>query len=123
MMDVRDDILDRYQQLTAKLSSNRLITTKKEEHFLVATKIHDLIVANIISGSPFFKGLSQLVTDPNYWIELSINRKHLREIMNENDALDRKTYKIFITACHKALRTEFAKLYEKAEDNGNYSGG
>jgi CRISPR-associated protein Cas8a1/Csx13 len=117
IMDVRDDILDRYQQLTAKLSSNRLITTKKGEHFLVATKIHDLIVANIVTGYPFFKGLFQLVTDPNYWIELSINRKYLEEIMNESDSLNQKTYKIFIIACHKALRTEFAKLYEKAEAN------
>jgi CRISPR-associated protein Cas8a1/Csx13 len=117
VIQVRDDILDRYQQLTAKLSTNRLITTKKKEHFLVATKIHDLIVANIIDDSPFLKGLSQTVTDPNYWIELSINRRCLQEIMNENDSLDRKTYKIFIIACHKALRTEFAKLYDKAEAN------
>jgi CRISPR-associated protein Cas8a1/Csx13 len=94
-----------------------LITTKKGEHFLVATKIHDLIVANIVTGYPFFKGLFQLVTDPNYWIELSINRKYLEEIMNESDSLNQKTYKIFIIACHKALRTEFAKLYEKAEAN------
>ncbi len=66
VVEVRDDILDRYQQLTAKLSTNRVVTTKNEEHFLVATKIHNLIVVNIVVGSPFFKGLSQIVTDPNW---------------------------------------------------------
>ena len=39
--------------------------------------------------------------------------------MNDNESIDLKTYKIFIIACHKALRTEFAKLYAKAEGN-NY---
>jgi CRISPR-associated protein Cas8a1/Csx13 len=117
VMDVQDDILDRYQQLTAKLSASMVISTKKGEHFLVATKIHELIVENIITDNPFFRGLSQIVSDNNYWTELSIQRKHLREIMNENYSLNHKTCKIFIIACHKALRTEFAKLYDKAETN------
>jgi CRISPR-associated protein Cas8a1/Csx13 len=117
VMEVRDTILDRYQQLTDKLYPSRVISTKKGEHFLVPTKIHELMVENIITNSPFFKGLSQIVKDSNHWIELSINRKYLGEIMNENESLDCKTYKIFIVACHKALRTEFAKLYDKAEAN------
>ena len=35
VVEVRDDILDRYQQLTAKLSTNRVIVSKKEEHFMI----------------------------------------------------------------------------------------
>jgi CRISPR-associated protein Cas8a1/Csx13 len=117
VMEVRDDLLDRYQQLTSKLFTNRVVITKKGERFLVATKTHNLIVENIIRGSPFFRGLSQIIIDVNYWTELKIDRNHLSKIMNDNESLDRKTYKIFIVACHKALRTEFAKLYDKAEAN------
>jgi CRISPR-associated protein Cas8a1/Csx13 len=117
VLEVRDDIFDRYQRLTAKLSTNRVATGKKDKHFLVATKIPELIVENIICGSPFFRGLAEIVTDANYWAELSINKSHLKGIMNDNDSIDKKTYKIFIIACHKALRTEFAKLYAKAEGN------
>jgi CRISPR-associated protein Cas8a1/Csx13 len=117
VLEVRDDIFDRYQRLTAKLSTNRVATGKKDKHFLVATKIPELIVENIIRGSPFFRGLSEIVTDVNYWTELSINKPHLKDIMNDNESIDSKTHKIFIIACHKALRTEFAKLYDKAESN------
>lgn len=117
VMEVRDTVLDRYQQLTSKLSTNRVVTGKKDKHFLVATKIPELIVENIIRGSPFFRGLTEIVTDANYWTELSINKSHLKDIMNDNELIDPKTYKIFIIACHKALRTEFAKLYAKAEGN------
>jgi CRISPR-associated protein Cas8a1/Csx13 len=117
VMEVRDTVLDRYQQLTSKLSTNRVVTVKKDKHFLVATKIPELIVENIIRGSPFFRGLSEIVTDANYWTELSINKSHFKDIMNDNESIDLKIYKIFIIACHKALRTEFAKLYAKAEGN------
>lgn len=117
VMEVRDDILDRYQQLTTKLSTSRVVTGKKDKHFLVATKIPELIVENIIRGSPFFRGLTEIVTGANYWTELSINKSHFKDIMNDNESLDLKTYKVFIIACHKALRTEFAKLYTKAEGN------
>jgi CRISPR-associated protein Cas8a1/Csx13 len=115
VMEVRDTVLNRYQQLTSKLSTNRVVRTKKAQHFLVATKLHESIVENIIHGSPFFRGLTQLVKDPNHWTELDVNKKQLKEIMN--DTIDNKTYKVFITACHKAMRTEFAKLYDKAEGN------
>jgi CRISPR-associated protein Cas8a1/Csx13 len=115
VLEVRDDIFDRYQQLTSKLSTNRIVSTQKAQHFLVATKLHESIVENIIHGSPFFRGLTQLVNDPNHWTELGINKNQIKEIMN--DTIDNKTYKVFITACHKAMRTEFAKLYDKAEGN------
>jgi CRISPR-associated protein Cas8a1/Csx13 len=115
VMEVRDTVLDRYQQLTSKFSTNRLVSTKKAQHFLVATKLNESIVENIIRDSPFFRGLTQLVNDTNHWTELGINKKRLKEIMN--DTIDNKTYKVFITACHKAMRTEFAKLYDKAEGN------
>jgi CRISPR-associated protein Cas8a1/Csx13 len=117
VLEVRDDILDRYQRLTSKLSTNRVVTTKKEKHILVATRLHKLVVENIIRGSPFFRGLAEIVTDANYWTEISINKSHLKDIMNDNESIDSKTHKIFIIACHKALRTEFAKLYDKAEAN------
>jgi CRISPR-associated protein Cas8a1/Csx13 len=115
VMEVRDDILDRYQQLASKFSTNRVVSTKKAKHFLVATKLHESIVENIIRDSPFFRCLTQIVNDTNHWTELSINKKQLKEIMI--DTIDNKTYKVFITACHKAMRTEFAKLYDKAEGN------
>ena len=115
VMDVRDTVLDHYHKLTSKLSTNRVVSTKKAKHFLVATKLHESIVENIIHGSPVFRGLNQLLSDTNYWTELCINKKQLKEIMN--DTIDTKTYKVFITACHKAMRTEFAKLYNKAEGN------
>lgn len=117
VMEVRDNLLDRYQRLTSKLFTNRVITNEKGEQFIVATKIYKLLVENIIRGSPFFRGIAQIVNDANYWTELNINKTHLSEIMNDSELLDLKTYKIFIVACHKALRTEFAKLYDKAEAN------
>ena len=117
VLEVRDDILDRYQRLTSQLATNRVVTKKKEKHILVATRLHGLIVENIIRGAPFFRGLAEIATDDNYWTELSLNNSYLKEIMNDNESIDLKTYKIFIIACHKALRTEFAKLYVKAEGN------
>lgn len=117
VMEVRDDILDRYQRLTSQLATNRVVATKKEKHILVAARLHELIVDNIIRSAPFFRGLSEIATDANYWTELSIKKSHLKDIMNDNESIDLKTYKIFIIACHKALRTEFAKLYAKAEGN------
>lgn len=55
VMEVRDNVLDRYQQLTSKLFTNQVVSTKKAQHFLVSTKLHESIVENIIHGCPFFR--------------------------------------------------------------------
>ena len=85
IVDFRVSTLDRYQQVRAKLSANRLVTNQKtEKSFLLATKLYGLIIENVIRGSPCFRGLSQFVADKDCWQELIINRLSTGEIRTKS---------------------------------------
>jgi CRISPR-associated protein Cas8a1/Csx13 len=71
----------------------------------------------MIRGSPCFRGLSQFVASKDCWQELIINRLSMGEIMCQDELSNNKAHKIFVMACHKALRTEYAKLFNKAKDD------
>lgn len=107
--------LDDYQLLYKILDELRSSSTGQENTSSFAP-IRAIVSDNLIQGKPWWFNLFEQAQEHNVLSE-GLKLKNLIIKMAEQTQLNIESEKLFIRACHEALRRTYAKVYDRTDDN------
>jgi len=85
--------------------------------FVATSLARDLIADNLAQARPWYAGLAEVVKSSEFFQKLTYEREGLNAMVNQAE-WDDNTEKLFVQACHQALRQMYGKMAERAKERG-----
>jgi CRISPR-associated protein Cas8a1/Csx13 len=114
-IEANEKIINRYQ-LICNYFPDYEIVKFENKNFVMKSQLQGIIANNLATGLPWWKNLleitetTDLLKDINFVNIVDIN-------MTYNYERDMEAEKIFIKACHQALKQIYAKIYDRVKEN------
>ena len=86
---------------------------------LTVSATRGIIAANLAQGSPWWFRFSERTTNKKLAEDMSAEKEGLRMMIEESEWED-QSKKLFVKACHEALRRIYAKIYDQTPE-GDYA--
>jgi CRISPR-associated protein Cas8a1/Csx13 len=89
----------------------------KDSGFIAPSFARELIADNLARGAPWFTGLSEKVHSGELFKQLTYEREGMYNMV-QSAQWDQESEKLFVQACHEALRNTYGKIGQRAKDKG-----
>lgn len=106
----------RNYETAAACFPDRLVAGK-DGSFIASSFARELIAENLAKNASWFHGISEHVASGERFKQLSYEREGLHQMVQHAQWND-ETEKLFVRACHEALRNTYAKVFKRAREKG-----
>jgi CRISPR-associated protein Cas8a1/Csx13 len=89
----------------------------KESGFVAPSFARELIADNLARGAPWYAELSNKVNSGELFKQLTYEREGLYKMV-QSAQWNQESEKLFVRACHEALRNTYGKIGQRAKDKG-----
>jgi CRISPR-associated protein Cas8a1/Csx13 len=114
-IEADNKVIENYN-LSRSFFADRIIQGK-ESGFVVPSFAREFIAENLARGFYWYAGISQKVNSSELFKQLTYEREGLSEMV-QNAQWNEQSEKLFVKACHEALRNTYGKIYQRAKDKG-----
>jgi CRISPR-associated protein Cas8a1/Csx13 len=107
-----DEICQIYQACQSSFR-DRIVNGKNETSFIARSFAREIITENLVKSQPWYLGLSDYVNSNESFQKLTYEREGLYKMVKK---LKPETKRLFVQACHEAIRLIYGQVAGKAED-------
>jgi CRISPR-associated protein Cas8a1/Csx13 len=115
VIEADEKICKNYQK-SREFFTDRVIQGK-ESGFVAPSFARELLANNLARGAPWYAGLSNKVNSSELFKQLTYEREGLYKMV-QSAQWNRESEKLFVQACHEALRNTYGKIGQRARDKG-----
>ena len=116
MVEATQQVLFNYKLSCDYFSENQVVE-HKNGNFISPSHARGLIADNLVRGLPWWFNFFTKINKPNLLKRVYYEREGLYNMI-QNSQWDEKAQKLFVQACHEALRKTFAKIYGRTKEDG-----
>lgn len=116
-IEVTKESISHYE-LSRKYFLKKTVYQENEVFYIGVSNVYRIIANNLSSGLPWWASFAEGTNNADSFQEIKFGREELL-CMIEEVQWDDQAKKLFIKACHEALRRIYAKLYGRASE-GEY---
>jgi CRISPR-associated protein Cas8a1/Csx13 len=114
LIELNDRVLDNYQLMSENFSENKVI--QGEDYQLILPNLaRRIITDNLALGKPWWTNFSSLINNSILFKKIIYESNGLYNMV-QNSEWDIEAQKLFVMACHEALRKTFAKIYDRTKE-------
>lgn len=95
------------------------VNAKSGESFMVTSFARELIAENLARNRPWYMGFADWVQSNEQFRQLNYERGGLYEMVVRSEMGEKE--RLFVQACHEAIRITYYRLYKKADDRNEYA--
>jgi|GEM_PF-702259 len=106
-------------QLSCQCFSQNRVFDDQGKNVITVSSIRSIIADNLAKGLPWWLHFSEKTANQNIFKNISFEREGL-QIMIEESEWEDQSKKLFVKACHEALRRIYAKIYDHTPE-GDYA--
>ena len=114
VVEASDEVCHNYQICDGWLQDKTI--AGKDGSFVVTNFAKELIAENLARNQPWYSGISEKVNSNDLFKILTYERKGLYQVIQQIQSDERE--KLFVKACHEAIRFKFKEIYEYAKKRG-----
>lgn len=118
MIEVTEEVIFNYKIYCDYFSANRVIESRSG-NFICTSLVRGLIADNLVRGAPWWYNFSTKINKQDLFKQVTYEREGLSNMI-QNGQWDEKAQKLFVQACHEALRKTYAKIYNRTQE-GDYA--
>lgn len=116
-IEANEKIINRYQ-LICNCFPDYEIVKFENKNFVLKSQLQGIIANNLANGLPWCKNLLEKTETTNLLKDINFVNPVINDInMMYNSERDMEAEKIFIKACHQALKQIYAKIYDRVKEN------
>jgi len=115
MINAKEETIFHYQLSCKHLSQNSLYKYEKTADITVSS-VRGVIAENLAKELPWWFGFSEH-TISNILLNASLTEKEGLSVMVEESQWNDQTKKLFVKACHEALKRIYAKMYDRTPED------
>ena len=118
MVEATEEVIFNYKISCDYFSENRVIESKIG-NFISPSLVRGLIADNLVRGFPWWFNFSTKINKQDIFKQVYYEREGLYNMI-QNGQWDETAQKLFVQACHEALRKTYAKIYDGTKE-GDYA--
>ncbi|MBH8578272.1 type I-MYXAN CRISPR-associated Cas8a1/Cmx1 [Nostocaceae cyanobacterium CENA369] len=105
-----------YYKLSRSCFSNYRIIDYENQHFILTSLVQGIIANNLGLGLPWWNDFGNILTSSNLFNQIADENQGIYMMIQESE-WDIESQKLFIKACHEALKVIYAKIYARTKEN------
>ena len=117
VMEANEDLVRDYR-LSCNYFPDKTITNEKGT-FIAVSFVRELIAENLAQGFPWWANWATRINTSELFQQIIYEREGLYHMV-QNTQWDEQGQKLFVEACHEALRRTYAKVYSRTKE-GDYA--
>lgn len=106
-------------QLVCQYSLDNRICKYEGKSYLAVSRVRGIVANNLAQALPWWFGFAEEIDSKEFYEELNSTREGLLKMIEKGEWNDQGK-RLFVRACHEALRISYAKLYDRTPE-GHYA--
>jgi CRISPR-associated protein Cas8a1/Csx13 len=115
MVEATQQVLFNYKVSCDCFSVNRIVE-HKNGNFISPSFVRGIIANNLVRGLPWWFNFSTTIASQELFKKVNCEREGLYNMI-QNAQWDEEAQKLFVRACHEALKKIYAKIYERTKED------
>ncbi|MGQ4650344.1 type I-MYXAN CRISPR-associated Cas8a1/Cmx1 [Lyngbya aestuarii] len=113
MVEVTEEVIYNYKISCDYFSENRVIQSRGK-NFISTSFVRGFIADNLVRGLPWWYNFSTKINSKDLFKRVTYEREGLYNMI-QNGQWDETAQKLFVKACHEALKKTYGKIYSRTK--------